>query len=270
MLFKNQKGQTIVAVFVIMVVALSVGVAISSRFLKGLKMATRTDSSSRAYAVAEAAVEKVLKIPYDSLVEYINFGNCGADCYLELLGEDGITAVADVALSIVGDSSVPYLVSLRKGEVVEVNLDGYGSSSSIYVCWNHPLSGDRPSIWAIHLFGTVGSYEADTYAYNSVGTVYGDNGFSDAAASLGYDSCFTVLGKSNPIGLRLRVFYNDAEVYIVPTGGENIPSQGILISSTGVFDDVQRKVEVVMGNPFLPAPFDFALFQKSTTLPLSN
>jgi len=53
---KNEKGQTLVIVVSVMVVALAVGMSLSTRYFKGLKSVVQTDSSSRALAVAEAGV----------------------------------------------------------------------------------------------------------------------------------------------------------------------------------------------------------------------
>jgi type II secretory pathway component PulK len=78
-LFQNskQKGQTLVIVLFIMVVALTIGVIISNRFIKTLRDISQSDSSSRALAVAEAAIENILLVPQETLEDYVNYGIVG-------------------------------------------------------------------------------------------------------------------------------------------------------------------------------------------------
>jgi hypothetical protein len=62
------------------------------------------------------------------------------------------------------------------------------------------------------------------------------------------------------IALRLRPFYNEADVRVVPLSGENLPAQGKIITATGTAGDTTRRVSVTQSFPSLPAIFDYALF----------
>jgi hypothetical protein len=269
-MLRDQKGQTIAAVIMVMLIALSVGVSVSTRFIKSLRIASRTDASSRAFAVAEAAVERMLNKDYDTLLDYINFGSCGTDCTLQIVGADGVTASATVVLGLAGGASEPYLVSLREDDIIEVNLEGYPDGTALNICWDNPPEGELPAVIAMLLFGTDGNYQADAFSYNSIGSIYGANGFDEAVAGYGYAHCAEVTGVSDMISVRIRSIYNDVNAYVIPEIGIDLPSQGILISSTGTVIDSQRKVEVVVSNPFVPIPFDYALYSKSGSVPLSN
>lgn len=269
-MLSNQKGQTIASVLLIMVVALSIGVAIATRFTKTLRQNVGQDNSSRALAIAEAGIERMLNKDYDTLVDYINYSSCGSDCTLQIVGGDGVTATATITLSFAGNSSNAFAVNLSEEEVVEVSLNGYPDDTDIYVCWNSPASGSLPSVVGSYIHGTDGNYGLDSYAVNSIGSLYATNGFDDANSALGYANCFTIDSKSDPEALRLRSLYNEVNAYIVPDGSATIPSQGVLISSVGIVQDSERKVDVLLSSPAVPLPFDYVLYSKDTDNPLSN
>ncbi|MBI2414477.1 hypothetical protein HYV31_01350 [candidate division WWE3 bacterium] len=267
---KSESGQTIAAVVIIMVIALSIGMTISTRFIRQLRQSVQQDTSSRALSVAEAAMERMLNTDYQTLLDYISFNNCGSSCTLQITGADGVVADANVVLSIAGGSSQAFELGLTTDNTVEISLAGYPSNTDLSVCWNNPITGEYPSIRASLVYGIDGSYLAKSYAYNSIGSLYDTNGFNTANAANGYANCFTVDSGSNPNFLRLASIYNDATVFILPNSGTNLPSQGIKIVSTGTAGSSQRKVTVLITSPHLPAPFDYVIFSKSMDNPLSN
>jgi Tfp pilus assembly protein PilX len=269
-IIENQKGQAIVAVFFVMVLAFSIGVGVSSRFLKSTRVSIRTDNSYRALAIAESLVEKLLVLPTATLRDYIEYDSCGADCLLEFTGDDGLVANATATLGYVGETSDPYLVSLTPTTVEEVNLTGYSDNTSIYVCWESASVNPKPSITGLLIYEDSGEYVAEDFACNSVDSVISDNNFDDASANFGYTNCHEINSRQNPVALRIRSVYNDLDAHVVPASSENLPSQGILIESVGVVQDATRKVSVIRSDPYLPIQFDYLLFQTSLTEPLAN
>lgn len=263
---KNQKGQTLVIVFMMMVIALSIGIAISSKYIKSLGILSRSDNSARAHAVAEAAIEHILLLPIATLDNYAQNGTCGADCYLEITSAEGQVMTANVELSKLGNTTDPFLVDLEQTSSAQVNLAGYPNNTNINVCWN----GADMSVQSIFIHGTLGNYEADAMSYNPTTTTHGDNNFDMATPLLGYSHCFTFNSQTSPAMLRLKALYEDGSAVIIPSGGANLPVQGILIESTGHVGSSQKKVSVIITDPILPALFDYAVYQRSTTEPLSN
>ncbi len=262
----NQKGQVLVIIMMVMLVSLGIGVGISTTFMKGLRNVANTDSSSKALAVAEALVERLLMNSIPALQGYIQNGNCSANCYLEITEPNGNTAIADAVLSQIGNSSDTYAVKVSQNETLEVNLATYPSSTDLSVCWN----GNTASVHGLHVYGLAGSYLADAYAYNPVGSINSINGFSDASASLGYQNCFTVAGKQNPVLLRLRVFYGEAYLYVIPAASTSLPLQGVRLTVTGNYQGVLKKVIVTKSQAAMPSQFDYVLYQKSATSDLAN
>jgi hypothetical protein len=270
MISRNQNGQTLIIVLSVMAIALLVGISASTRFLSTLRNLARTDSSSRALAVAEAGVERMLALDIEVLRDYVNYSTCGEECEIEIIGEDGVRAFALVSLSLEGETSDPYPVDIKTTDSYEVNLVGYPSATELYVCWNDPSSGYAPSIEALHYYGSLGSYSVESYAYNSVVSYFGDNGFDNALPAYGFSNCFTVAGVQNPQSLRVRSLYNDVTVHIIAGTNAIIPYQGILIVSEGTVSEATRRVAVVKRDPVVPVDFDYILYSKSETEPLAN
>jgi len=268
---RNKKGQTLIIVVLTMMMALAVGISISSRFLKSVNVTTRSDSSNRALAVAEALTERLLVKPYATLKGYIDFGNCGTECALSINGTDGVLATASAVLSYVGNDSNSLPVSLKRDKVTEVYLTGYTANKTLSVCWNNPQSGGEGSVAGFLVYDTGGStYVLSNFAYNSLNSVYSSNGFSQAVSDFGYTNCFNIVGQTTPKLLRLKSVYNDVEAYVIPAAGATIPVQGILIKSTGTVQNSTRVISVTKSNSYLPIPFDYTIQVKSTTNPFSN
>ena len=265
--FQNskQKGQTLVIVLFIMVVALTIGIIISNRFIKTLRDISQSDSSSRALAVAEAAIENILLVPQETLEDYVNYGNCGEDCVLEISKEPGYRARADVTLSFAGASNDPYSIKIEEGSTYQLFLDGYGSGSVVNICWDN-----NSSIYSSYIYENAGLISSKIYVFNPVGYSGEENGFLEATSLYGHTNCFLVDTVGIPKLLRVKAYNEDALVYFIPAEGQSIPSQGILIKSVGRSGDAVKVVEVLKTEGAAPEYFDYVLYQKSEDSPLSN
>ena len=73
----NEKGQTLLFVVVAVTIALTVGVAVSTRTIGSLRRVSRTDTSTRAIAVAEGGMENLLSKNYSQLAEAVSPGEAG-------------------------------------------------------------------------------------------------------------------------------------------------------------------------------------------------
>jgi len=262
---KNEKGQTLIIAVIIMAIALAIGVTVSSRYMSTLKNISESDNSTRALAVAEAAIENMLVVPQETLENYINYNNCGNDCVLEISGESNYRARADVTLSFAGSTSDPYSIKVYNGEVYQLSLNGYGSSSNIDVCWDGVAS-----VYASYVYDLSGSILNDVFAYNPVGYAGFINGFDEAASLHGHSNCFSVATSGTPRVLRVKPYNDDALMHFVPSTGQSIPSQGILITSVGRAGDAVKTVQVLKTTGAVPEYFDYVIYQKSPDTPLSN
>ncbi|MFH1088670.1 MAG: hypothetical protein V1719_02405 [Patescibacteria group bacterium] len=267
LLHKNlkQKGQTLVIMLMLMVVATFVGITVSTRFVKNLRLVSSADDSSKALSVAEALVERLLLVTSATLEEYISNNSCGDVCALSIADATSQTLTASAVLSFSGNSVNSYTVSLKQTNVQQVSLAGYQSSRTINVCWN----GDA-SVVGSYIYTQSGAVKATPLAYNAVGTSHSDNGFNTSSSSMGYDNCFSVSAANTPQAIRLKTAYDDAEGAVIPEAGYSIPIQGIKIESTGRAGEAVRKVTVIKSKSFVPSYFDYVIYQKSTSEALSN
>ena len=76
-----QKGQVLLVVVLVMVVALTVGLSLASRSITNLRITSDDENSQRAFSAAEAGVERAVK------------GNCTNDegCTISANFSDGFT-----------------------------------------------------------------------------------------------------------------------------------------------------------------------------------
>ena len=260
----RQKGQTLVIVIIVMALALSIGVTISSRYIKTLRDISESDNSARALAVAEAAIENILMVPDETLKGYIASGIC-AECILEISGQSNYRARADVELSFAGLTNDYYLIKVNESEVYQLALNGYNVGSTVDVCWD-----SMSPVYASYIYEQSGIFGSEIYAYNPIGYSGNPNGFLEAESLYGYENCFSVQVTGTPHILRVKPINQDTFFYFIPSDGQDIPSQGILITSVGRSGNAIRKVQVLKTTGSVPEFFDYVIYQKSLDEPLSN
>ena len=264
--YRDESGQVIVLAFFIMVIALAVGISVSNRFVGGLRNISEADNSTKALSMAEAAIEKILLIPSSTLDSYITNNNCGSVCHLDITDTNGQHIKADVTLSYTGQTiNSPFSLDLLQSQTTEVYLQGYTSGQNVYVCWNSDAS-----IEAQYIYSLSGTITSTSYAVNSITSTHSENNFSTATAIFGYSNCITVQASNTPLALRIKPYYMDTQVYVLPATGYGLPVQGIQITSVGTAGNSIRKVTVVKTNSYVPTQFDYVLYQKSSTQALSN
>ena len=96
------------------------------------------------------------------------------------------------------------------------------------------------------------------------------NDFEIASANHGYANGFVPKKTTSPKFLRIKSFYEEVDVYMVPAPGQNIPRQGILIESVGKAGSTVKTARAIKTTSVAPVIFDYVLYQKSTTEALSN
>lgn len=262
---KDQTGQTLVVIVFLMIVATTVGVTISNRFISTLKGFVRTDDSVKALKAAEAIVEQLLIVPNQTLEGYIAFGNCGSACTYSVTEPNGNVVSANVTLEYSGNSTDPFSLNLAPGEAGQISLLGYAAGSPIDICWQ-----GSSSVHAAYIYIESAVTKITSYAVNSVSSPYNDNGFDTAAANHGYPNCFTINTIGTPQYVRIRPYYEQAALYAVPAIGQVIPRQGIIMDARGYSGESVKHITVLKTDPMAPAFFDYALLQTSGTSDLTN
>lgn len=262
---KSEKGQILVATLVLMFLSLALGISISGGFISNLRNQAQSDEASKAAAAADALVEKLLLEPTETLEEYIANNSCGSACTWSVTDTTGQLITATATLSYAGNTSETFTTDLSTTMPYQLNLRSYTSGKTLDICWDTPAS-----IYASYIKEASGVLTSKAYAYNAADTGYPENGLPLALAKEPYASCFTVTATDTPTMLRLKTYYLNTQVYIIPESGEVIPKQGVLITSTGKSGTATRKVYVLKSTGTLPSQFDYAIYQKSSSAPLSN
>lgn len=276
---KHQQGQALLFVVVAVTIALSVGVAVSSRSLFMSSRTSRTDTSSRVFAAAEGGAEQLLNQPesfLDTLVadSGLNCGDAGMESasesgkclYVYQNTDDPVSSQAVVDADTFKTNSpegqpAHYWFDLNSGDVKEVRLQGFGSSS-IQLCWDNP----QTAIYYVSYNSSGTVKRAGLRASSGFGHA-GDVSAFDAVSggSNGYPLCKTVDLVSNVMGLRIKPLYEPAKIAVfsnnLPTQGYKITSRGELVQEGQV--KTSETITVYRSYPYLPSTFDYAVYSNA-------
>lgn len=273
---ENQKGQALLIVLLVMVVGLTIGLSLATRSVTDIKISTQLEESSRAFSAAEAGIESALK-------GEVATGACSGDVavtsnvtYNACVETAGGTA-SPLSLGKIGiaDTYTVWLTSHDLAGNLEIGETYDYGGASIDVCWQQAEGTVKPAMETTVVYKDVANnYQIWRGAYDPEDTDPGRrpvNHFQDTddAITCGATGYYGIrisspFDPSNVvIAMRVRPFYTDANVIIAPVGAD-LPSQGLLIISTGRLGDTLRKVQVIQSYPQLPAIFDYVLFSGNT------
>nr|MBI5456076.1 hypothetical protein [Candidatus Levybacteria bacterium] len=281
-LIKNQKGQTLLVIVLIMVVALTVGLSLASRTITNIRNTREQVSSQKALSAAEAGIERAIKK-----------ASCTGLCAEGVFS--GNTNYSTTVTQVLGDLSF----LLNGGKIVSKNDATYvwvtspldqnnlwqnPWSGNLTIYWGNPgedcnNASNRPAALEVAVIsGTVGAPVMTRRALDPCPTrVATSNNFNVDSSLISanstkisnvtplYKAVFCIGTAGCPIagkGLLVRInpIYADS---VIGAAGAGLPSQGVTITSTGTSDDnIKRTVTVFQGYPEVPAEFfPYILFQ---------
>lgn len=259
----NQKGQALLIIVLVMVVALTVGLSVASRTIINLRNSSDQASSQQALSAAEAGIEKAIVSGNTANVAGSFSGNSS---YTTTIASVSGTS----AFLLNGGNLVP------KDDATYVWITPYSSNPAVQ--WTSAWTGNLTLYWgdssgscsnaALEISIINGPKNAPTitrYALDPCAARTGSNNFTLANASpfsisgktLNYR---TVISVSNGLLVRINPIY--AGAYIGTSGSTALPDQGSVITSTGTSNSsTTRKVTVFQGYPEIPAElFPYSLF----------
>ena len=273
-LIQQEEGQALVMIVLVMLVALTVGVAVSSQTLISSRQAVSDENSAQAYAAAESGAEIALK----------TLKSCsGSDCY-----DPGSGSVGDAGYEYTVDAhglitTDVYETKLGQDDVIQIDLtrDSAGAplnNTDVQIYWwstDHPEGGDTGDLAALeftyivedagtYVVSAKEAYDGDVVrvSSNDFSTPQGGNIISgrtyDYLASTAAVS-FTTATETARI-LRIRSWYNNTWVAVRLGNSKNFSNQGFEITSTGISGENERTIRVTRSNPYLPGIFDFVLY----------
>lgn len=272
----NEKGQVLLVVVLVMVVALTVGLSMLSRSISNLRNATDEEHSQKAFSAAEAGIEQFLK----------NTCSQGGGCSLaQDLGNS--SSFQATAQPVVGDE-----ILLNGGNIVykddgvDLWLSDYSeipsqiyqnpwSGSTITIHWGNP-SIDKCQTAALEIIVLFGPKTAPTSKRFTADPCNperrAENNFDPPASenktisgvTFNYKTTLNI-GVVDPAArallARIVPLYGNA-IIGVSGGGTAFPPQGSIITSTGSAGDTKRKISLVRGYPGVPSEFfQYILFQ---------
>ena len=144
-----------------------------------------------------------------------------------------------------------------------VNLDGYTSDSFLDICWN-----TESALYIAYVYEDS-TEKLEPYAVNASNNVF-NNAFLNAEPDHGYTSCERINTTNTPKLLRIKAYNQTTPVFIIPAPSQNLPVQGYLISSKGLFLDALKTVQVEKRYKMMPSVFDYVLYQTATDVSLSK
>jgi hypothetical protein len=296
---QDQSGQMAILVMLVLVVALTIGLAIIARTTTDIRLSTNTNQSNQAYAAAEAGIEAALgnNVAYNSNIP---------------IGNASFTVASPAPQ---GNSTIPFAFpnELKKDEAAQIWLFDYNyfkdvanaaqpysgfynecatqsNCQKLSLYWGK-AGGDAsktPALEASLIYKDSAGFGVEKYAFDSKSALRG-NGFDSAItanppaittnqgtksylykqditlAASGANQC-AASGKCYLL-LRLKLLYNTGEdhpVAVAPQSTKALPAQGSQIDSEGKSGDTVRKVRVYQSFPTLPGIFDFVVFNGST------
>jgi len=273
-LFRNS-GQALLVILLIMAVALTIGLAITSRTVTDVEISSQTEEAARAFSAAEAGIEEALV-------------GIGTTTFGGGFGE-GVSYTTKRDL-LGASSQFLFPEATRADEVRTLWLAEYPDTQSymadsLILYWGNYDSGERPALEATIYFKIGSDYKVIRYTLDSESRDP-DNGFCrpgdgsprcDGVLEFIKNGSFPIGGKTarnkttldllpasggTLLFVRLRLLYANEATQVV--GAEavvgSLPSQGVKIESTGLAGTSTRKVEVVRMHPAPPGIFDFLLY----------
>lgn len=262
-MFKEEKGQALLIVVLVMVIALTVGLSIASRTITNLRTSTEEANSQKALSAAEAGVEQSIKS--NTSIATQNLSN-NASYKTDVTSVLGTSFLMNGGNPIQQDNGADLWLSDYSSDSSKIYLNPW--SGSLTVKWG--TTSDpcvSPAIEVIIMSGTKAAPRSNRYTFDACATRSSSNHFSSQVTLLkttinGKDLYFQntvpISVSSGLIGRVIPIYQNGA-VGIV--GSVALPSQGSTITSTGISGNTQRKVNVFQGYPEIPAEFfQYSLF----------
>lgn len=256
-----EKGQAILGLILIMVIALGIGLSVVQKSLVDISTSSKVEESSRAFSAAEAGIEKALR---------------GDRSQVDFVENNSRATITDTGLLPAIPASGPQgpleYPPLSKEEVAhfwladpEENLPNCTTvcyaQSTLDIYWGNS-SSDKASLEVTLVYYDGGYKSKKWYFYNGFESSR-PQGFEQIACSTRCEKRldFGLLSSARPILLRARLLYNSTSQPIAIQGvGGNIPPQAKLIKSIGISGETQRAVQVFQIEKVVPPYFDYAIF----------
>lgn len=287
----KENGQVIIVLLLIMLVALSVGLALTQRSVTDVATSTQVEQATRAFSAAEAGLQKALSSPLPSPIGYIlpldnnssaiidssgwlPYAGSGAGIEYPKIGRETTAQFWFVDPAVVGSPVAFYghhSFDLYYGNAATTDLPAVEVS---VVMQSGGVFGVKPYYFDSSSARTVGvndnnftptaSCGTQTMATGILGngrtffcrqTVGAIPNVVTGSGNCGTASCTIVL-------VRVRFLYvtENHSLAIAPSTGYNLPPQVQIFSATGTAGQSQKQIQAFKVRDVVLPWFDFALF----------
>lgn len=259
----KERGQVLLIIILVMVVVLTVGLSVISRSITTLRTSREEASSQKALAAAEAGIEELLKantatsIAEPSFAQDTSFTASSIEVSgANLLIQGGNNVLKDEGADI---WLVPH--NPPPDETPNFSLPWTGS---LTIYWGDlAVACDNPAIEVAVVSGTVSLPVLTRSAHDPCSTRRSSNNFSSGSGggTVSGKAFFRSTTISVTSGFLVRVvpLYGSTPIGVIASIA--LPSQGIVIDSTGDSGGTKRKINVFKGYPQLPIQyFSYGLF----------
>lgn len=263
---KNNSGQALLVILLIMAVALTVGLAVVSRSITDIRLSQEQEESARAFSVAEAGLESLLvgEVPPSELEGFTiktttqNLGGTTGFVFPEQINK--------------GDTQTIWLVSHKDDGTLDSDFRNF---SDFKFYWgNKGLGGSSdtdPALEAFIIYKDGNEYKTRRVAFDpkagrSGGFAGVDVGiFSLEGKDFSFQANFGPVPSGNLYALRIKLLYNnEPQILGIEAVNAELPIQGKCYQSeaSSPTTGISRKVQQCQLHKSLPAIFDYVLFSE--------
>lgn len=258
---KSEEGQTVLIILLIMAVVLTLGLSAISSSISDIKISQQTEESSRAFYVAESALEQRL---YTSVA-------------LPTGTISGIGYKVTQTSQVQGGASFLFPFKIDAGDPQTIWLVAYDEASSTFdtshlyggdikICWGNIDTSENPALMISLVYKDGSDYKIKRYNFDpsSRGSFTSVVAGSYAVSGENLKFCSSAITVSEGAFLKLTLLYNSASqsLGIIKISGSDIPSQGNCFESTAMVPEsgITRKIKQCKLWANLPGIFSWGLF----------
>lgn len=262
----GEKGQALLIIVLVMVVALTIGLSIASKTIINLRTSTEEANSQKALAAAEAGIEQAIKNnQLGTNVASGTFTDTKASYQTSVTAISGTSFLINGGNPVLQDNGADLWLSNYSSDPSQIFTSPW--TGALTISWGN--SSDPCSNSALEIIIISGtskqSATSKRYAFDACAARSASNHFTQVGLNQN-----AVLGKNfffqtTPITIssgflgRIIPLYTNTTVGVV--GNAALPSQGTTITSTGILGTTTRKVNVFQGFPEIPSEyFPYNLF----------
>src|SRR3989344_7210327 len=208
-----QRGQVIVILLLLMLAALSIGLAVTQRSVTDVTTSTQTEQSSRAFSAAEAGLEKALSGSLDQgsfSLDNNSSSNIQASAWLP---QDSGTGIEYPPIG--RETTAPLWFTDSKDQGI------FYTGDSAWLYFGNPNAGsenDSPAVEVEVVMLASGKFYSQTYFYDSDSTRVAGNGFKPVSCTGNAVLSKGILGNNHEFYCKVQIPQPYFNVFPNPAG----------------------------------------------------